>query len=370
VTCRHLEMFDIWKSVSVSDLGVRMLLGMDAENQTRLCSSLKKIMIKDTSITDQGAFNLLLYCKNLESLEFSHGSFIKQFLQRIEESYVRIHRTFGLKSLFFPALSTDSMYNVIKSFPLMEDLCLWTSLRNVGEVSTSDFPNLHILKLGGLTYPSIISEMTSVIGLQLTTLKIETVHFDINLEDIGITCLNLEELHIINARLAISNRTSSHPRRSHPSEKPFTKLKLVYFFLVQYILDQVQNENRAPNSVVAAAGVEKPATGNTALHMLLKHAVNLEGMQVTGTTALTDSCMENILKTNPLTHLRRLIISNPTSQEPLVVVPLTALSVRRLQKSCPLLQCLGDFRYWAVTPAQRRQIARKSWIAMDSLKSQ
>ena len=192
VTCRHLEMFDIWKSVSVSDLGVRMLLGMDAENPTRLCSSLKTIMIKDTSITDQGAFNLLLYCKNLESLEFSHGSFIKQFLQRIEYSYVKTCRTFGLKSLFFPALSTDSMHNVIKSFPQMEDLCLWTSLRNVGEVSTSDFPNLHVLKLGGLTYPSIISEMTSVIGLQLTTLKIETVHFDISLEDIGMTCLNLE----------------------------------------------------------------------------------------------------------------------------------------------------------------------------------
>jgi hypothetical protein len=262
------------------------------------------------------------------------------------------------------------MYNVIKSFPLLEDLCLWTSLRHVGEVKSSDLPNLHVLKLGGLTYSTIISEMTRIIGFQLTTLKIETVHFDINLADIAITCPNLEELHIINARLAISDRTSNHPVQSHSFEKSFTKLKLVYFFLVQYIVEQVQNENRPPNSVVAAAGVQKHATGHTALHMLLKHAVSLEGMQVTGTTALTDSCLEMILKANPLSNLRRLIISNPTSQEPLVVVPLTALSVRRLQNSCPLLQCLGDFRYWAVTPAQRRQIARKSWIAMDSLKSQ
>jgi hypothetical protein len=362
LTCRHLEMFDIWKSVSVTDLGVRMLLGMDAENPTRLCTSLKKIMIKDTSITDMGAFNLLLYCQNLECLEFSHGSFIKQFLQRIEYSYIRTHKTFGLKSLFFPALSGDSMYNVMKSFPLLEDLCLWTSLRHVGEVKSSDLPNLHVLKLGGLTYSTIISEMTRIIGFQLTTLKIETVHFDINLADIAITCPNLEELHIINARLAISDRTSNHPVQSYSFEKSFTKLKLVYFFLVQYIVEQVQNENRPPNSVVAAAGVRKHATGHTALHMLLKHAVSLEGMQVTGTTALTDSCLEMILKANPLSNLRRLIISNPTSQEPLVVVPLTALSVRRLQNSCPLLQCLGDFRYWAVTPAQRRQIARSSFV--------
>jgi len=368
VTCRHLEMFDIWKSVSVTDLGVRMLLGMDAVQPTKLCSLLNKIMIKDTSITDVGAFNLLLFCRNLESLEFSQGSFIKQFLQRIEDMYIRTHRTFSLKRLFFPALTSDSMYNVIKSFPLLEDLCLWTSMRNIKEVKSADLPQLRVLKLGGLTYPSIMSELMQLFGNQLTTLNIETVHFDINLEIIGSNCLNLEQLHIINARIGTSSKSSYNCDTARFADKPFSKLKLVYFFLVQYIYEPVQIENRPPNSVVAAAGVQKPSTGYTALHMILKFGISLEGVQVTGTTALTDSCLEVILKTNPLSNLRRLIISNPTSQEPQVLVPLTTLSVRRLQQSCPLLQCLGDFRYWAITPALRRQIARKSWVAMDSLK--
>jgi len=364
VTCRHLTMFDIWKSVNVTDLGVRMLLGLDAVTRTNLCLTLNKIMIKDTSISDAGAFNLLLQCTSLETLEFSTGTFIKQFLQRIEECYIRTHRTFSLKTLFFPALTSDSMYSIVKSFPLLEDLCLWTSMGSVEQVKPCDFPNLKNLKLGGLTFPSIIGDVTRLVGPQLTTLKIETVHFDISLEEIGTSCLNLEELHVINARL--KTKTSSHSPATTPAERMFAKLKFVYFFLVQYIHEPVQNENRPPNTVMSAAGVKKPATGYTALHMLLSHGLSLECVQVTGTTALTDSCLENILKTNPLSNLKRLVISNPTSQEALVVVPLTVLSVRRLQQSCPLLQCLGDFRYWAIPPATRRQITRKNWISTSS----
>ena len=75
---------------------------------------------------------------NLETLEFSHGSVIKQFLERIEESYVRTHRTFPLRSMFLPVLSEDSMYNVVCSFPHLEELSLWTSLRHLPTLKQSD----------------------------------------------------------------------------------------------------------------------------------------------------------------------------------------------------------------------------------------
>ena len=66
--------------------------------------------------------------------------------------------------------------------------------------------------------------------------------------------------------------------------------------------------------------------------------------QVTGTANLTDSCLSTILATNPLSLLRRLVISNPSAQESMVVVPLTARSVLLLHQKCPNLQCLGDLR--------------------------
>merc|ERR1712106_390208 len=89
------------------------------------------------------------------------------------------------------------------------------------------------------------------------------------------------------------------------------------------------------------------------------YGLQLETVQVTGTTALTDSCLAAILLKNPLGQLRRLVISNPHSQEEMAVVPLTTRSVLALHKSCPHLQCLGDLRHWAVTPAQRGNISRQ-----------
>ena len=48
-----------------------MFLGLDAERPFRVCSSLRKVAIKDTSVTDLGAFSLMIHCDNLEILEFS-----------------------------------------------------------------------------------------------------------------------------------------------------------------------------------------------------------------------------------------------------------------------------------------------------------
>ena len=47
LTCHQLESIDLWKSINVTDQGVRMLLGLDAELRTCHCASLKKVMIKE-----------------------------------------------------------------------------------------------------------------------------------------------------------------------------------------------------------------------------------------------------------------------------------------------------------------------------------
>merc|ERR1711892_988881 len=313
ITCKNLESIDLWKSIKVTDLGIRMLLGLDAQNNTRLCKS-------------------------------------------VEKSYVRTHRTFSLKFLFFPVPSSDSMCNVIKSFPKLAELSLWTSLSSLAVINQSDLTEVKALKVGGLNYSSILSDLTSVIGRQLTTLKIETVHFDINIDDIGQDCPNLEELNIINARLSVTPSTEKQP---FPTAHRFTKLRKVYLFLVSYLPSPITYPNRTPNSVTNPTGVQHPATGYTALHAILQSGLQLETVQVTGTPALTDSCLEAILVKNPLDQLRRLVISNPHSQEEMAVVPLTTRSVLALHKSCPHLQCLGDLRHWAVTPAQRGNITRQ-----------
>jgi len=111
--------------------------------------------------------------------------------------------------------------------------------------------------------------------------------------------------------------------------------------------------------VAAPSSLPRPATGYTALHSILAQAKLLETVQVTGTANLTDSCLSTILATNPLSLLRRLVISNPSAQESMVVVPLTARSVLLLHQRCPNLQCLGDLRHWAVSPAQRGSLARQ-----------
>ena len=88
-TCIRLASIDIWKSTQATDQGVRALLGLDLSRPRQLCSSLREVAIKDTSVSDEGGFFLVSNCPNLNSLEFSHGTFIKQFLDRIEENYVK-----------------------------------------------------------------------------------------------------------------------------------------------------------------------------------------------------------------------------------------------------------------------------------------
>jgi len=354
VTCKHLANIDIWKSTNATDSGIRMFLGLDAETPFKVCSTIKKISIKATSITDTGAFNLMIHCDKLESLEFSQDNFLPQLLWRISENYLRTETVFNLKTLFLQVNKPCMMINVVKSLPKLEELALWTSMEHAQDLSSDDLENITRLKLGGLNHSSFMKQICSLLGSQLTYLKIETVHFEVDISVIGNECQNVEELNVINARVKVSKHSDGH-------SEIFSRLKLLYFFLVHYTIDPVHNY-RPPSSPSAPTGVPSPSTGHTALHTILQKATNLESVQVSGSPALTDSCLDRILAQNPLSKLKRLVISHPLSIDH-TVVPLTSRSVVKIQKSCPGLLCLGDLKHWAVTPSQRRKLSRGAQTA-------
>merc|ERR1712128_51876 len=245
--------------------------------------------------------------------EFSQNSFLPQLLWRISENYLRTKTVFSLKTLFLQVNKPCMMINVVKSLPKLEELDLWTFLENAGDLNKDDLSNISRLKLGGLNHSPFMKQMCCLLGCQLTYLKIETVHFEVDISVIGKECLNIEELNIINARVKVTKHSDTH-------SEIFSRLKLLYFFLVQYTIDPV-HIYQPPNSPSSPTGVPSPSTGHTALHTILLTAFNLESIQVSGSPALTDSCLDRILSQNPLSH--------PQSADH-TVVPLTGRSVIKL----------------------------------------
>ena len=220
---------------------------------------------------------------------------------------------------------------VLKSLPELEELSVWTGLTHLPDLKPADLGHVSGLKLGGLAHASFLTDMLTCVGPQLASLKLETIYFDVPIDQLALACPALEELSIVNARAALS----SLPPHEVSRQKTLTRLKLVYLFLVQYTDTQY-----------------------TALHYILKQATSLESLQVTGTPYLTDACVESILNMNPLSRLKRFVLTHPVSQEqPLLGVPLTGSSVTRLHRSCPELQCIGDLKYWALSPIQRRKLS-------------
>ena len=361
-TCRNLQSLDLWKCSKVTDSGVGMLLGLEAQSKTKLCQSLEKITIRDTAISHLGAFNLLLHCPLLSTLEFSHGTFIRQFLDMIEHHQAQSQAKFSLKSIFLPVNSQQSLVSVLSCLPRLEEVSLWTSLSHLPHLPAGELSSLRSLKIGGLTYSSFLTETLGLIGSQLVNLKIETVHFDINIDTIGHYCPNLEDLSVINARLSVSQPGEKGPVVPG-SVRMFSQLRKVYLFLVSYLTIPA----RTSSSVSSPARLETASTGLTALHSILGQARALETITVNtaANTNITDNCISDILRVNPLTQVRRLVISLPSSQESMLVIPLTLLSVSALARSCPNLLCVGDLRHWAISPGQRREMARPGEVQQN-----
>ena len=140
-TCLHLESLDVWRSTGVSDMGLKFLLSFGAEelpwdeevklSKSKLCKSLRRISIKETSCTHIGSVFLIVHCGNLEILDFSHGVVVKEFLVVIRDLYLKNKKTFSLKTLFLPVTSQEILHDVVHAFPLLEDLRLWTSMTQI-----------------------------------------------------------------------------------------------------------------------------------------------------------------------------------------------------------------------------------------------
>ena len=95
--------------------------------------------------------------------------------------------------------------------------------------------------------------------------KLETIHFDIDINFLGETCKCLEDNTISDS---------------------FSKLKKLYFFLVNYVIKSPDQRVLSPP---APGVVSKPSTGLTALHLLLWKGKNLQFNSL-GCTIMDWSC--------------------------------------------------------------------------------
>ena len=138
-TCPHLESLDVWRSSAVSDLGIKMLLSSDdleSGGISKVCKSLLRLGVKETSVTHLGCLIAIIRCKRLEVLNFSHTAIVKDFFNEVRNLFCSDERrtasaSFSLKSLFFPVANGNHFQDVIKAFPKLEDLRLWTSVPQI-----------------------------------------------------------------------------------------------------------------------------------------------------------------------------------------------------------------------------------------------
>ena len=108
-----------------------------------------------------GAYSLLFQCPVL-------------LLDSTEESYVRTHHTFPLRSLLLPILTEDSMHSVVNSLPHLEELSkenqvvTWSPwhlpLRLQENSAHQHLSRGTSLKVGGLYHPSILNGLHAIIG--------------------------------------------------------------------------------------------------------------------------------------------------------------------------------------------------------------
>ena len=119
------------------------------------------------------------------------------------------------------------------------------------------------------------------------------------------------KLSVINAKLSVD---CDHLCDSEKDDICFSKLKLVYFFLVHYVTHKNGNEilNSHGTSQNQNVAIEK-SHPPTALHCILRHSKHLEGIQATGTPYFGDGCLDKILSRNPLKKLRRFILTDGSS---------------------------------------------------------
>ena len=130
---------------------------------------------------------------------------------------------FSLKSIFLQSsdCDIDILLGVIKSLPYLEKLAVWTSAEHLPPMKEDLLSKLQCLEMGGLNHESLLKEFMSLLGDKVTTLKLETVHFDIDINLLGETCKCLEDNTISDS---------------------FSTLKKFYFFLVNYVMNSPEQK--------------------------------------------------------------------------------------------------------------------------------
>ena len=307
--------------------------------------------------------------------------------------------SFSLKTLFLPVTSGSHFRETVRAFPRLEDLRLWTTVAALRPpVTADDLPRLHSLLLGGLHSGRVLADLVSAVGARLTALKLETVLTDVPLRLLGEGCPALEELQVTNCRLVVGGGGGGGGRRHHHHDCDSTaaadflsRLKLVHLFLVQYVgreeeMREMQNrdereeddeeeEEQREEDEHQTIPDDRGGTGcgyrpKSALHCILRHSRRLEGLQATGCPSFDDASLKEVLAVNPLSRLRRFIMTDaasalqrpPEEDEPGgttagTALALTAESALRLFDCCPALQCVGDLRRWDMSPGERRRVA-------------
>ncbi|CAB4058235.1 FBXL4 [Lepeophtheirus salmonis] len=314
-SCPFLETLDLWRSINVSDSGIKGLLHQEG----KVSSTLKRIVLKDTSVTVMGALEVIIRCSILESMDLNRGDVIQEFFNMIGKKDRR--ESYSLKSLFLPIGQGKRKYEkYVKILP------------QIGRPNNLDYMPL-FKKLSG----NYSAKLDHFEVRQLTTLKIEAMHAQVPLNSIGENCPNLEEFHVINARIFSS------------------------------VLHKFQYSNSEYEDTDHTLTHEK-----SALHCLLYHAQNLEVIQATGSQDLSDDCLKSILCDNPFKSLKKFMLTSPftfSSDPPQVPLVLTSSSVILLVENCPNILCIGDLRHWNIFPAERKVLIKRAQGSGSTLQS-
>jgi len=372
-TCPGLESIDVWKSSRVTDRGIQQFLHP-------YNSQIKRLLVKETSLTTTGLLTVLQLATKLEHLEFSKGEVATTFWGVLSEHYETTRDTFSIQAIFLPVNNIDILERVVKSLPLLQKLSIWTGLKSIpASWNYDDLHELRHLQLGGLQGQPFLTQILKLVGRNLRSLELNSVHFTVDISLVGSECSNLEELRVFSSKVQIGTEVqtsqNSQPRsqvncqesqqRSQISQAspdtiqtkksheafPFSKIRSLQLFLL---------ETQGEDSV---------------LEYILLRSPLLCNLQVTGKDSLNHEMLTNILAVNPLKNLRRLMISVPLLEEggarpdqaageehqmnsmTRSKLDLGLHSISRILESCPNIQSIGDLRSWSIERSERGSLS-------------
>lgn len=217
---------DLWKSSQVTDTGLLCFLGYQhtpedcyknrsqvfgehktngrfIQKQNKInCCNLRRVLLKETSVSSAGLFSLIENCSELEYLEYSKGILEDELLQLLSENYARKKAVYSLRSIFINVNSMPALFNIVKSLPCLTKLSIWSSLKAPpGSWLQSDFQFLSSLQLGGIQNSFFLKQLLNLVGNKLISLELNSLHFPVNICEIGAVCLNLQELRLFSLKV-------------------------------------------------------------------------------------------------------------------------------------------------------------------------